>query len=106
MNPPEPLPADGDASGAAQTLASPPDARIPTEPPWGLADTLVLVAAIVLALGILYRRLWKRRGQCDGCAQGSCPGTTCNGPAARPPQQGRGTPVTIAVDRIHRRPRD
>jgi len=69
--------------------AAPPEAAdiVNTKTPLGWGDIAVTAAIVAAAVYYIYRKLWKKRGQCEGCAsQGkagcstvSCPSTSANG---------------------------
>lgn len=37
-----------------------------------LVDYMLMTIILVAAGYLLYRSLWKRKGHCPGCAEGSC----------------------------------
>lgn len=58
-----------------------------TNTPLGWGDIAITAAIVAAAVYYIYRKLWKTRGQCEGCASqgqagcptGSCPSTSANG---------------------------
>lgn len=52
------------------------DAVVNTDTPLGWVDITVTAAIVAAAVYYLYRKLWRKRGQCSGCAskgQAGCP---------------------------------
>jgi len=79
----------------AQSLQTTADQApvVRTEPPLTLIDAGIVALVLVLALGYLYRQLWRKRGACGGCAKGA--GGGC---AVQPPQINR-VPVESVRER-------
>jgi len=40
----------------------------------GLKDLLIAGVILIGAAYLLYRSLWKKKGHCQGCSDGSCSG--------------------------------
>lgn len=38
----------------------------------GIKDMLIAAVIVVGALYLLYHSLWKKKGHCQGCSDGSC----------------------------------
>jgi uncharacterized membrane protein len=79
--------------------------EISAEAPLTLLDLGVVAAVVLVAAWYLYRRLWRRRGACGGCAEGngSCAVQRANRQASAPrkaPQDQGGQSVHVPIDSL------
>lgn len=61
---------------SAETQTSAAQTIVNTDTPLGWVDITVTAAIIAAAVYYLYRKLWRKRGQCSGCTskgQAGCP---------------------------------
>lgn len=90
-----------DPGSTATTEAPAPAVDISAETPLGLVDMAVVGLVVAFAVWYLYRKLWARRGSCDGCAKGS--GNACGARRlSQACEDGKPDAVEIPVDRIQR----
>ncbi len=59
-----------------ETQTSTAQTIVNTDTPLGWTDIAIVLAIVAAAVYYLYRKLWRKRGQCSGCAskdQAGCP---------------------------------